>query len=64
MLNNMKQTLKNEDQIINKRIEQFSNICDIIDPDKFPIFSLVDKLSNYELESVWNYRPDLYEQLI
>jgi hypothetical protein len=41
MLNNHKLIIKNEDLVINKRYEKLSEIKDIIDPDKFPIFSLM-----------------------
>lgn len=41
MLNNMKLVLRNEDIIINKRYEELSQIRDIVDPNKFPIFSLM-----------------------
>lgn len=40
-LNNHRITLNNQSQVINKRYEELSLIRDIIDPDKFPIFSLM-----------------------
>ena len=59
MLNNINSVIGNNSHIINKRYEQLSDVLDIVDPNKFPIFGLIDKLAYYELESVWKYRPEL-----
>jgi len=63
MLNNINSVIGGDSHVVNKRYEQFSDIVDIIDPNKFPIFGLIDKLEYYQLESVWNFRPELKREL-
>jgi len=38
-------------------------MTDLIDPDKFPIFSLIDKLDFDELESIWKYKPEIMKKV-
>jgi len=41
MLNIMHKKCRNKDLVLNKRYEELSAVTDIIDPNKFPIFSLM-----------------------
>lgn len=63
MLNNINLVIGNNSHVINKRYEQLSDMVDIIDPNKFPIFGLIDKIAYYEIESIWNFKPELKQQL-
>jgi hypothetical protein len=59
-----KATLGESDIILNKRYEELSKITDIIDPDKFPIFSLIETLDQHELVSIWDFKKnDIMKQI-
>lgn len=51
-----KATLGESDIILNKKYEDISKITAIIDPDKFPIFSLIETIDTHELVSIWDYK--------
>jgi hypothetical protein len=48
--------LQETDIILNKKYEKQSKITALVDPDKFPIFSLIEKLDTNDLVSVWDYK--------
>ncbi|KAL4441354.1 hypothetical protein ABPG74_013649 [Tetrahymena malaccensis] len=63
-----KLTLGESDIILNKKYEELSKITQIIDPDKFPIFSLIETIDTHELVSIWDYKskdllPKIKKQL-
>ena len=49
--------------MFNKRYEELSHITSIIDPDKFPIFSLIEVINERDIVSIWKYRPELMERV-
>jgi len=61
-LNALHKKARNKDLVINKRYEELSKVTDIIDPDKFPIFSLIERYADEDLVSIWEYKPELLEE--
>lgn len=53
-----KVTLNETDIILNKRYEDLSKLTALVDPDKFPIFSLIETIDTHELISVWDYKKN------
>lgn len=53
-----KATLGESDIILNRRYEELSKITAIIDPDKFPIFSLIETLDKHDLVSIWEFKKN------
>ncbi|EGR29187.1 hypothetical protein IMG5_161370 [Ichthyophthirius multifiliis] len=56
-----KATIEESDIILNRRYEELSKIQEIVDPDMFPMFSLIETLDIEDLVSIWDYK---YEKIM
>jgi len=63
ILNVIHKKCRNKDLVINKRYEELSAATDIIDPNKFPIFSLIERMSDNDYVSLWEYKPEYLENI-
>jgi len=63
ILNSLNKSAKSNLVVFNKRYEELSNITSLIDPNKFPIFSLIDMIDNSDIVSVWDYKHEVIENV-
>lgn len=63
MLEALHKHTRNQDIVFNKRFEEMSTLTAIIDPNKFPIFSLIDQGFLEDIVSLWDYRPEVREKV-
>lgn len=63
MFNTLYSHTRNEELVLNRRYEELSNITSIVDPDKFPIFSLIEHLDTYDLVSIWDWKKEIMEKV-
>ena len=63
MFNALRKAACNQELIINKRYEELSKLTAIVDPNKFPIFSLIEVVSERDLVSLWEYREGVFEKV-
>ena len=59
----LNKSTRNQDLILNRRYEELSSITSLVDPNKFPIFSLMEALDENDLVSLFDYKSEVKEKI-